>query len=84
MTHLLPLFDLSQTLLPSLLLALALLQQGLRNEDLVLGWRGSVSNEKSRSVRSAESGCDSPSQNCSDDAAFSGWCHVTRRNVFDQ
>ena len=42
-TNLLSLLTLSQTLLPSLFLALAFFQQGLWNEDLVLGRDGSVS-----------------------------------------
>jgi hypothetical protein len=42
-TNLLSFLALGQTLLPSLFLALAFFQQGLRDEDLVLGRGGSVS-----------------------------------------
>jgi hypothetical protein len=42
-TNLLSLLTLGQTLLPSLFLALAFFQQGLWDEDLVLGRGGSAS-----------------------------------------
>lgn len=41
-TYLLPLFEFSSSLFAGLLLALSLLQQGLRDQDLVLGWHSSV------------------------------------------
>ena len=41
-TDLLLLFEIRATLLSGLLLALSLLQQGFRDEDLVLGWDGST------------------------------------------
>ena len=41
-TYLLPLFEFSSSLFAGLLLALSLLQQGLRDQDLVLCWHSSV------------------------------------------
>ncbi len=57
-TDLLPLLDFSAALFSSLLLALSLLQQSLRNEDLVLCWNSSVVGGASvivREVKIAES-----------------------------
>jgi hypothetical protein len=53
-----------------LLLALSLLQQGLRNKDLVLCWRRSVEGTAISMVRKVD---ESPSWNCSYGAAFSNW-----------
>lgn len=50
-TNLLSLLDVGISLFSGLLLALSLLQEGLRDEYLVLGWHGSVSLASVWSIR---------------------------------
>lgn len=70
MTDLLSLLDGSSALGSGLLLALSLLQQGLRHEDLVVRrHRSAMGNSISMVRRKGES----PSRNCSYGAAFSNW-----------
>jgi hypothetical protein len=82
MTDLLSLFNGGISLGSGLLLALSLLQQGLRYEDLVVRGRRSVMGNAISMVRRK---VESPSWNCSCGAAFSKLVTgVTRRNGFDQ